>query len=288
MKTKITILSILAGLSTLLLCSYKTGPGTHGCSANCHGNSASSSIALTLELDSAGVSVTHYVPGFTYSVKISGTNNSGSNLPYFGFQLGCIQGASAMTTPTNEGTWPIPLPASVHIASPTPGYFVVKMVEHNAPIIATTGTGGTGTTYVENINWTAPAAGTGTVSLWTALNAVNNDDHNSGDLWNKTHISIAEWSSVSGISNAGSGVVQLHTWPNPAMNILQVNAGTLPEGSYQLNVFSVNGQCRYRQEFEADGQPVQKSLDLSDWSPGLYLVEISNGTLQLQSTIVKQ
>ena len=158
-----------------------------GCS--CHSNTATTGVAIALELDSAGVPVTTYVPNMTYSVKLSGSYT----LPYYGFQIGCIQGANQQVTPTNAGTWASTgLPANTqYSAAYNASYYVVNVVEQSAAIAGT----GTGTTknYGNSFTWTAPALGTGTISFWAVLNAVPGTSGSSnGAHWNTTHIVINE------------------------------------------------------------------------------------------------
>src|SRR5438132_105420 len=119
-KTTLTYL-LFAGLGIYITISgYQAGPGTNGydCTGaetglgnptgckTCHGSNATAGIAVALELDSTGgVPTTHYTGGMTYSVKISGTNNTANSLPKYGLQIGSIKGSSAMITPVNAGTW---------------------------------------------------------------------------------------------------------------------------------------------------------------------------------------
>jgi hypothetical protein len=201
--TFVYLLALCAG--SLVICSYAGGASTHniegtgaetglgnsaGCGQGCHTSGTTTTIAL--ELDSAGVPTTHYVGGMTYTVKLTGKNTSTTSLPRFGFQIGSIVGSVAATTPVNAGTWTAPFPTNTKYVAPKAGQFVVGVVEQTAAIAATTGTGGNGTTYVETFNWTAPAAGTGTISFWAALNAVNNNGSDTGDKYNTGHISITE------------------------------------------------------------------------------------------------
>ena len=181
MKSKVVVLSFI--LCYIVVCAYKDGPGTNGydCTGaetglgnptgcTCHNAFASSGISVMLELDSAGLPTTHYVGGATYTVKLSGVNNGSSSQPKFGFQVASILGATAKTTPVNVGLWSSPLPVNTHLATPQPGFFVVKVAEHTIPIPASTGSGGNGSTYSESFTWTAPVSGTGTISFWAALN----------------------------------------------------------------------------------------------------------------------
>jgi len=120
------------------------------------------------------------------------------------------------------------------------------MVEQSTRINATTGTGGAGTTYEESFTWTAPSFGTGTVSFWGVLNAVNaNGNNDSGDKWNTATLVVNE--STGGIpvpsidfTNAsqtysesqGSIQIPIHV-TNIGNNAVTVNA-TITSGSATL------------------------------------------------------
>ena len=211
MKKKFLLVIFLSAIGYITLTSYHSGAAANGgfdCTgaetglgnptgcmgSSCHASSATSSIGVTVELDSAGIAVTSYVPGMVYSVKISGINNGTSSLPMFGFQIGCIQGSSATAAAVNAGTWATTgLPTNTQYSAALPGSYDVNLIEQSNRISATTGTGGNGTTYVDSFSWTAPIAGTGTISFWGVLNAVNNNNTNdAGDLWNTNHVVITE------------------------------------------------------------------------------------------------
>jgi uncharacterized protein YjdB len=202
MKKKLLLLPLAGILVYVALCGYGTGPGvtggidgtgassTSGC--NCHNYSTTTTVSI--ELDSAGVAVSNYVGGGSYTIKIKGTNTSFSSLPYFGFQIAAINLSGAGTaSATNAGTLASTgLPASCRYTAAGTMSLPISVVEHSAPIIATTGTGGSGTTYVESIGWTAPVAGTGSIKLYGVVNAVNHDGSSSGDAWNNNNITIGE------------------------------------------------------------------------------------------------
>lgn len=193
---------LLSGLY-LTLSSYSGGPGgaisydgtgarggTPGC--NCHGSSATSTTSITLELDSAGTPVTHYVAGQTYNIKLTGTQTSSSlTLPKFAFQLTAVSAATAGTaSATNAGTLATSgLPSGC--ANRAIGSF--RFVEHTGRLSPVSGTGGAGTVYAVAIGWTAPATGSGGVKLYAVLNAVNsNFSADGGDKWNVTNSTLTE------------------------------------------------------------------------------------------------
>lgn len=211
MKKRNVTFFLALGISYLAFVSYKTGPANNGydctgaetglgnptgcAGASCHGTTATTGITLAVEVDTVGgTPVTQYKPGITYTIKITGTNTTANTLPKYGFQATVIKGSVAATTPVNAGTLQqTGLPAGVAYRSASPGNYVCNIVEHSSPLNPTTGTGGNGTTYVQSFTWTAPAAGTGTVSVWAVLNAVNNDLNNStADKWNTNHTTLTE------------------------------------------------------------------------------------------------
>ena len=124
MKIKVVLLLVFVSFMTLFISSYKEGPDfyglyectgatgySQGCSGSSHGVTCHSNLTtqnnVVLELDSAGVRVKSYYPGKTYTIKLSGTNGTGANLPYFGFQLTSVLLAGAGNTATVRpaGTW---------------------------------------------------------------------------------------------------------------------------------------------------------------------------------------
>ncbi len=198
MKRSIT-LTIFTALVAMVVYSYQNGPafignidgtgakGGGGCNTGaCH--SASSTNGTIVELDSAGIPVTSYHAGMAYTVKVSASNSSANNWPRFGFQMAVVKLVGAGTSsPVDAGTWGT-LPSNVQKTVLTE-----SIIEHNQQIPATTGTGSTGTTYVESIPWTAPIAGTGSVVIYGVINEVNFDGSNGGDGYQvANHITITE------------------------------------------------------------------------------------------------
>jgi hypothetical protein len=288
MKKRILLFTLVAGIGTVVLTSGQNGAGAesgynatgsetghgniNGCkAAGCHGTTATTGITVKLELDSAGVPRHYYTPGITYTVKITGTNTtSAANLTHFGFQVSCITGSSAVATPTNAGTFASTgLPSGVRytpaILTPTI-QFVCNLIEHNTPIAATTGTGGTGTTYVESFQWTAPVAGTGTISFWGALNAVDFNHAVTGDFWNTTNLVVTEghWSvtSVASIANE----VSFKAYPNPVSNSLNLQSENA--GTYNVHVYDLNGRIYANEQVSG----LSSAINTSNWTPGLYQV----------------
>jgi hypothetical protein len=311
MKIKFLVLILISGFLYLMICSYKDGPGTHGwdctgaetglgnpagCyqSHGCHGTStsATSAINVFLELDSAGYPTTQYVAGGFYTVKITGTNTSAFHLPKFGFQIGCIKGSAAAVTPINTGTWTLPLPSGTHIANPQSGNFVVRVVENGSALAPATGVGDSGTTYSRTFTWTAPAAGTGTISFWGALNAVNDDDTNTtADKWNKTHIVITEL-VPTGIADphvADDALVSVY--PNPASENINIDYRTNEQGIVNIKLYDCEGRMSALLLSETEPAGKHQNHFQLPFIPnnGIYFLEISTKTAkQVRKILIQQ
>ncbi len=294
MKKHSIIYLFAAGACSFILTSYKTGAGTNGwdctgaetglsnpagCSnGGCHGTSTA--ITVAIELDSAGTPTTHYKGGITYTVKLSGTNTGTTSLPKFGFQMGSIKGSVAVTTPVNAGTWSTTCPAGTHYAAPQANNFVVGVVEQTSAITATTGTGGSGTTYVKSFSWTAPTSGTGTISFWAVLNAVNGDGGTNGDQWNTKHVVINEWggNTTTGIVNTENTAsdFKLSLFPNPATENIHLTYSLSKQSAVSVKMFDLNGRlvADLLDETQSEGG---QNLDagVSNLSKGIYFVVLN-------------
>ena len=245
MKKKYVIIPIVALLGYCSLTSYQAGPGlsslertgasggTTGCSGGgCHGSSAG--ITVSVELLSGTTPVTTYTAGASYTVRVTGTYSSSStsaaSLPKFGYQLSAMRTGS---TTANAGTWGTP-PAGSHAATAVG----VNLVEQSSGITATTGGGAPGSTYVINMPWTAPAAGTGSVTLRSVINAVNGTGGaDATDRWASGSAPITEAASSPGpisgtlsvcagstttLTNATAG----GTWTSGSTSVATVGAST--------------------------------------------------------------
>jgi len=269
-KATIIYLLGLLGIS-LIVCSYAGGATSHniegtgaetglgnsaGCGQGCH--TLGTTTTISIELDSAGVPTTQYVGGMTYTVKLTGKNTSTTSLPKFGFQIGCIVGSAAATTPVNAGSWVAPYPTKTTYVAPKAGKFVVGIIEQTSAITATSGTGGNGTTYVETFNWKAPVAGTGTISFWAVLNAVNGNNNDTGDKYNTGHVSITELVPTAPLKATTTVVNVKCNGDKTGSATAAVSGGTTPY-TYSWN-----------------SSPVQTTATATNLSAGSYTVTVKD------------
>ncbi|HTB08007.1 MAG TPA: T9SS type A sorting domain-containing protein [Bacteroidia bacterium] len=296
MKKKSLLILFTAIACSILISGYHTGPAANGydCTGaetglgnfkgcggtgGCHSTTATTGITLTVVLDSAGKPTTHYTGGKAYTIVITGTNTTTNSLPKFGFQIGCIKGSVAATTPTNEGTFGSPYPTNTHFSGPSSGNYVLNIVEHSTQLSPSSGTGGNGTVYQETINWTAPAKGTGAVSLWAVLNAVNNNGSaDKNDLWNATNVTINEWTITTGVDEVAENTLNLSVYPNPAKYSTTLNYNLTGDAPVQVGMYNMAGQKIYDMNFgqQAAGNH-QQQIDLAGMNlkSGIYIIAIN-------------
>ena len=317
MKKRILLFTAIAGFGYFILSSYVTGPGANGydcsgadansssgnptgCStgSGCHSTSATAGITVVVEIDSAGVTTSttasgtgHYTPGYTYTIKITGTNTTTNTLPRFGFQVAATVGATAAAVPVNAGTLQSTgLPTNVHYvnAPRTSTSFYASVVEHDAVLTPASGTGGTGTTYVESFTWTAPVSGTGTVSLFGAVNAVNNNDlADAGDLWNTTHLVLNELTSTTSVATVSNNI-NIKTYPNPATTNLNVQMDNAEEGTYALRVFDINGRMVHNENISVNSNNHTSTINTGNWGAGTYQLMLQKDGFSKTISVVKK
>lgn len=306
MKKRTIIYWIAAIVCSAMLSSYHAGPAAAngwdctgaesdfqnptGCSTGggCHSNAATPGINVSVELDSAGIPTTHYKGGMTYIVKIKGVNTTSSNLPFYGFQLGCITGTNSVTTPTPTGSWSSSLPSGTHVAPPHSSWFTVPVVEQSYSLSPTSGTGGNGTVYSQSISWTAPLSGTGTISMWLALNAVNgNSNADAGDLWNTTHLAISEL-GFTGINDVAANSFSLNVYPNPAQTHLNFSYSLIETSNVSAQLYDLEGKVVINLMNESQNAGEKNiSIPLSEnIQVGIYLLKVNINDSQILKKVI--
>lgn len=275
MKKSFLLLPLIGAFIYVTMSSDSNGPGGNrtgshgtsgvGCGGGCHGSSSTAGITISFELDSAGVPVNRYMPGMTYTLKMTGTNTTANNLPKYGMQLSMVAGSGSSSTQAGSFSG---LPTGV--SSHTSGG--ITILEHNQRLSPATGTGATNTTYEVSVTWTAPAAGTGMVSAYGVINAVNTSpaSDDAGDKWNTANTSFTELPIPTSVENVTSANANIY--PNPVTDVL-----------------NISGYSGMVQVYSADGRLITSidnatSISTTNWAPGMYIVTIGSGN----GTIVKQ
>ncbi|MDR3678588.1 MAG: T9SS type A sorting domain-containing protein [Flavipsychrobacter sp.] len=285
MKKRILLLTLTSGIGFLAFSSYTSGPGLNfqNCTGakgsatscgggGCHGGN-STATTVSIEVDSAGgVAVTKYRPGVTYTVKITGTNSS--SLSHFGFEYTAVSGSGSSQTQagTVNGA-----PANCHITTNITG---LQIVEHSMPL-----TGTSGAYTVPSFTWTAPALGTGTVTMYCTLNAVNFDGGaDAADVSRNTSITLNE--GFVGVSELPQDIA-IKAFPNPATNQFSIKMEGAGTGVYNINVYDMSGRIVATQSIHANGGTTETVINCSTWPKGYYGVQIAQNGAQRVLPVVK-
>jgi hypothetical protein len=279
MKKKTLSIILISGLSYLCLQSNSAGVGTvNGVNAtsssagcNCHSTSATTSITATLQLLNGASPVTTYTPGASYTIKLTGTNTTSGSLPRFGYQVTAVKAVGS----GNAGT--LVAPSGSHAQSLSG----INIIEQSSPLSPASSTGGSGTTYVVSIPWTAPVAGTGSVSIKSVINAINNNSNaDASDKWNSATLTITEAvSSTAAVAEVGSGK-GISVYPNPAKNTFTVD---LPALSGQAEVYITNSLGQLVRVYTAEQSPATFTPRLT---AGVYNVSVHTAAANYTSRLV--
>ncbi len=175
----------------------RTGsPVSQGTCASCHGGgSGTTTVAISMK-NSLGVPVTQYTPGNVYTLELNVSGTSGNRRAVQGVvlsgtnaQAGVLSGAtgfSAITTVSGR-----------------------QYLEHAFPATATT-------SRIFSATWIAPAAGTGTVTVYSAGLAANNDGGTTGDVASaSSSLAIQESVVLTDVFYTDTVIAcDTYTWPN--------------------------------------------------------------------------
>ena len=272
-----------------------------GCSdgsIGCHSIKALDSIALKIEVDSAGIPVKGYVPGHTYQVKIIGTNNSFKMLPVFGFQLTCINGDTSSYTATNSGKWDtLNMPTNTRFTPSWPGVVDIDIIEQSDRIAATSGIGNHGTTYSETFNWTAPSTYVGKISFWGVINASNGDTHIGGDFWNTDSLvfDLAKPDSTADTTHHTTGIYGLYSipdlnvFPNPFVDRIFIDGlQHSKDSNILLNIYDVSGQLIISKKIDNDfSDKIAMDINQFNLKIGIYFIHISSYDFSITKKLIK-
>ena len=183
---------------------------------NCHGSGGFTvDLAITVE-DGDGMAITEYIPGTTYTAKVTVTS-SGSPEGY-GFQLVGLNAALDENGPDLAG---FSAPASNTKLANANGR---QYAEHN----------GISSSNSFSVTWTAPAAGSGAISFYSCGNAVDGGGSTADDGADCDKITIAEGMTSS--TQDLNASLRFDVNPNPAQDWIHLQFNSASTERYQLRI----------------------------------------------------
>jgi hypothetical protein len=239
---------------------------------SCHNTSATIQVTLDIEvLDDAGAAITEYTPDQTYDVKVT-INSLGAATPAaYGFQILCLEAplgvsgddAASFFNPANN----------VRIATASSNGRLYA--EHKGP----------SATNEFMVEWTAPAVGTGTVTLYSCGNGVNLNDETGGDDAACSQLQLTEGDPAATKNLADE--VSLKSYPNPVGGTLSLEINSEISGTFELRIYNLLGQIIKSKQLDLRTGENKENINLSDLAKGSYLLQLTDGEKMMSRKIVK-
>ena len=222
---------------------YKTtgSPGDGKDCSMCHSGSTATANFITTDIPASG-----YISGQTYTITLTATK---SGINKFGFELTAEDAAHA-----KKGAFAITNTAETKM--------VMDEVTHTG-----NGTSGTNGSKTWTAQWTAPPAGTGAVTFYSAVNAANGDGGTGGDQTILSNLTVQE--DPSNAIGSASGKKSLKVYPSVVSSQLSVEAG---DDIFRLYVSDMSGKIVLDKNLPASTRNIK--LNLGTFSKGLYLLSV--------------
>ncbi len=206
-----------------------------------------------------------YVPGESYTITLS-TEYAG--VKKMGFELTAEHGTNTKTGGLDPD-----------------GNSEIKFVNNNQAITHTSsGITPTGDSKVWTMKWVAPAAGTGDVTFYAAVNAANGNSSTSGD-----QIFTTETTVIEQIDNSIDQILLegwVRVYPNPANHAVKIRVNGMVGAQLDCRFFNLAGQLIDSRVVETNSHTRIITLPVDHLPDGAYLLYLDNETIQLKGKVL--
>lgn len=236
----------------------ETFNGTPYTCAGCHNDGVFNPIISISVLDTGDLAITHYTPGRLYTARVT-INASGTNLFGYGFQMIALRDTGNIDL---DG-----------FSDVNPNNYKIATISN-------------GRTYAEhanisssntfNVRWTAPVAGTGSVTFYAAGNAVNGNGNDNGDGATSTALQLLENITLSDGGDVAQTAAALRVLPNPVDDMAQIQINLPNAGKYRLAVYQPSGKLQWMTEQNLPSGENTSTLNTENWPSGIYFVTITS------------
>ncbi len=236
------------------------GDGNANCT-QCHAGSASTVTGwVTSTIPTGG-----YVPGETYTVTVTGTH---TGVEKFGFEVTAENNQN-----TKTGTFTITNSTETKLTN-----------SNNAVTQKSGGTSPAGTSKSWSFDWTAPDAGVGDVTFYTAVNAANGNGSTAGDVIYLSSLTVEENTTTGIDDNKFKDAVSVYPVPFNNQISIVVKDGMNAE---QINLYNSTGALV--NSVKVRGKSGDKiNMNTGNLEAGVYILNIigTNGE-QVSKQIIK-
>ncbi len=239
---------------------------------SCHATSSAIQVLLDIEVrDNSGNPVSEYMPGQTYEVQVT-LHSLGQATPAgYGFQMLCLKAPHGQP---GENWQSFSNPAEnvrIAIASSNGRQYA----EHKGP----------SATNEFVVEWTAPAAGTGTITFYACGNGVNLNNNSGGDNAACNFMELDEGGILS--VEILEEPISMSIFPNPVGDFLHIKIDSGESGVYDWRIFNLEGRLVKSGRFELSNSEKRKSMDVGDLASGYYFFRLGNGENVASRKLVK-
>jgi hypothetical protein len=135
-------------------------------------------------------------------------------------------------------------------------------------------------------NWTAPAAGTGPVTIYYAYNRANGDGTPFNDSIYKSSVTIQEM--ATGIKDISKVLSELNIFPNPVSNQFSLSFDLKEANRVSSRIYSLDGKvCKELLNEKVSEGSFNQSFDIAGIPAGVYLVQLNVGESSVTRKIMK-
>ncbi len=227
--------------------------GTTGTCANagCHASGAFDP-SLSIKLLDGGNTVTTYQTGKTYMLRVSLSAGNGTPERY-GFQALALNGSNAQA-----GEWGELGSGKKKVTLSNRSY-----AEHSTPSVGS----------VFEIEWEAPAAGTGDVTFYSAGIASNNSSTSAGD-GTANNTLVVEEDPLNSISSQTGEQASLKVLPNPVHETLNLQINSLVAGQFSVRIMDAMGRVVSQTPANVLVGEQVATVGVGHLAPGVYIVQL--------------
>lgn len=275
MKIRLSVFFFLAFIGLITLTGNKNGRASQSGAGNtgapgdqtlngapltctgCHDDGLFNPVVFVQVLDTGGVAITHYTPGKLYNARVS-INASGTSLSGYGFQMIALRDTGNIDL---DG-----------FSDVNPNNYKIATINN-------------GRTYAEhanvsasntfNVRWTAPAAGTGSVTFYAAGNAVNGNNNSDGDGASNTSLKLFEEITLSSGEEEVSSAPLANISPNPVSDVAQLELNLPLAGQYRLNAYNLSGRLIWSSEAALPAGISKHQIPTESWEAGTYFLSVN-------------
>lgn len=282
MRTLLLFCSVF--LVCLLLAAYSSGPaatvnagytgapsasgGTEITCSSCHNGGAYGVPTLTARFD--GDTLSEYQPGRKYRVTVAVTPAMGTPAGY-GFQAQFLDAAADIRKAIGTLDGP---DAATQISTTSANR---TYAEHSRPNVDST----------FSFDWTAPATGAGTATLYATGNAVNRANGSSGDNGTPSPL-VIELREAATTATRQIELTKSSLAPNPTGNLTYLSVVLPRSDTYQQSIYASNGTNISSAPVSLNAGPQRLTVDLGNLPVGVYTVRLTGTAFATAARAVKR